>query len=349
MQENKKYTLQELATLTNSELIGNPDHIIGGVESLESATSEDISFLANLRYKESMLRSTAGAVFIPPAVDRPTGRNYLISENPSVAFQKAVTLFLDSPYNKTGFAKIHETAVIHPSATIGENVLIGPYVTIDHGAKIGDHTQILSHVSVGAGVQIGDHCFIYPHVTIRERSILGNHVVIQPGAVIGSCGFGFSTNAQGIHTKLDQLGIVEIEDNVEIGANTTIDRARFKKTLISKGTKVDNLVQIGHNVKLGPHNIIVAQTGISGSAETGRHVVLGGQCGVVGHLKIADGTMIASRGGVSKSIPSGKYSGAPVLPIAEYNRQQVHLRKISEYVKRIEELEKKIEKLSSID
>lgn len=346
MQETKKYTLQELAALTDSELIGNPDHLITGVESLESATSEDVSFLANLRYKESMLRSTAGVVFIPPSVDRPTGRNYLISENPSVAFQKVATLFLSSPYNKTGFIGIHETAIIHPSAIIGENVLIGPYVTIDHGVKIDDHTQISPHVSIGAGVQIGHHCLIHPHVTIRERSILGNHVVIQPGAVIGSCGFGFSTSADGVHTKLDQLGIVEIEDHVEIGANTTIDRARFKKTLISKGTKVDNLVQIGHNVKLGPHNIIVAQTGISGSAETGRHVILGGQCGVVGHLKIADGTMIASRGGVSKSIPSGKYSGAPVLPITEYNRQQVHLRKIAEYVKRIEELEKKIEQIT---
>lgn len=342
----KKYTLKELASLTESQLVGDPDLVITGVESLESATLEDISFLANLRYKEAMNRSKAGAIFISPAIDRPEERNYLVHEQPSVAFQKTVSLFLDSPYNQSGFTNIHETAVIHPSVTLGKNLQIGPYVTIDQGANIADNTQILSHVSIGAGVFIGENCLIYPHVTIRERCKLGNRVTIQPGAVIGSCGFGFSTDATGVHTKLAQLGIVEIEDDVEIGANTTIDRARFKKTLIGKGTKIDNLVQIGHNVILGKHNIIVSQTGISGSAKTGRNVVLGGQCGVVGHLEIPDGTMVASRGGISKTLPPGKYSGAPALPITEYNRQQVHLRKIADYVKRIEQLEKQMQALS---
>ncbi len=347
MQEAKKYTLQELATLIKAELIGDPNHLITGVESLESASSEDASFLANLRYKESMIRSKAGVVFIPPALDRPEGRNYLLCQNPSLAFQEIATLFLSSPYNKTGFSGIHETAIIHPSAILGKDVLIGPYVTIDHGARIDDHTQIFSHVSIGAGVEIGHHCLIHPHVTLREKCILGNHVVIQPGAVIGSCGFGFSTSAEGVHSKLDQLGIVEIEDHVEIGANTTIDRARFKKTLISKGTKIDNLVQIGHNVHLGPHNIIVAQTGIAGSSKTGKHVVIGGQCGIVGHIEIGDGIMLASKSGFSKSVTTkGAYSGAPALPIAEYNKQQVHLRKIADYAKRIEKLEKRLEKIS---
>ncbi|MES2199699.1 MAG: UDP-3-O-(3-hydroxymyristoyl)glucosamine N-acyltransferase [Chlamydiota bacterium] len=346
MEEAKKYTLQELATLLKAELIGDPNHLIAGVESLESASSEDASFLANLRYKESMIRSAAGVVFIPPTVDRPTGRNYILSENPSLAFQEVATLFLSSPYNKTGFAGIHETAIIHPSVILGKNVQIGPYVTLDHGVRIDDHTQIFSHVSIGAGARIGHNCLIHPHVTIREKCILGNHVVIQPGAVIGSCGFGFSTSAEGVHSKLDQLGIVEIEDHVEIGANTTIDRARFKKTLISKGTKIDNLVQIGHNVQLGPHNLIVAQTGISGSTKTGKHVVFGGQCGIVGHIEIGDGVMLASKSGFSKSMPTkGAYSGAPALPIAEYNRQQVHLRKIADYVKRIEKLEKRLEQI----
>jgi UDP-3-O-[3-hydroxymyristoyl] glucosamine N-acyltransferase len=315
------------------------------VESLETASHEDASFLANLRYKDAMLRSDAGVVFISPQIEeRPSNRNYLLANDPSVAFQKAVSLFLDSPYNKTGFEAIHPTAVIHPTAQIGKGVQIGPYVTIDHGVLIGDDTQIFSHVSIGAGVTIGKNCILHPHVTVRERCVLGNHVILQPGAVIGSCGFGFATNAQGQHIKLDQLGIVEIQDFVEIGANTTIDRARFKKTIVSQGTKIDNLVQIGHNVQLGPHNIIVAQTGISGSTKTGKYVILGGQCGVVGHLEIADGVMVASRGGISKSLPAGKYSGAPVLPIHEYNRQQVHLRKIADYVKRIEELEKKVYK-----
>ncbi len=338
----KKYTLQDLASLTGSTLIGNPDHIIMGVESLESASPEDVSFLANPRYKEAMVRSLAGAVFITPSEEKSDGKNYLLTENPSLAFQQIASLFLDSPYNQTGFLAIHETAVIHPSVILGKDVQIGPYVTIDQGVEIGDHTQILSHVSIGPGTLIGSHCMIYPHVTIREKSLIGNRVVIQPGAVIGSCGFGFSTDARGVHSKLAQLGIVEIEDDVEIGANTTIDRARFKKTVICQGTKIDNLVQIGHNVQIGPHNIIISQTGISGSAKTGRHVVIGGQCGIAGHLEIADGTMIAAKSGVSKTMDKpGKYAGVPVLPLAEYNKQQVYLRKIAKYVQRIEALEKK--------
>ena len=344
----KKYTLKELAELTNSQLIGDPNHVITGVESLETASSEEASFLANPRYKEAMTKSAAGAVFVPASFSPEGHKNYLIHENPSTAFQKVAELFLIDSYNETGFTGIHETATIHPSASIGTGVCIGPYASIDQGAIIGDYTRILSHVSIGAGVQIGSHCKIYPHVTIREKCILRNRVIIQPGAVIGSCGFGFSTDAKGTHTKLDQLGIVEIEDDVEIGANTAVDRARFKKTLIGAGTKIDNLVQVGHNVNIGPHNIIVSQTGISGSAKTGRNVVLGGQAGIVGHLEIAAGTMISARGGVSKTIEKpGKYAGTPVLPIAEHNRQQVQLRRIAEYVKRIEDLEKKIEQIES--
>ncbi len=342
----KKYTLKELANRTHSTLVGDPNYVISGVESLESATAQDASFLANFRYKDLMNHSNAGVVFVPPSTDVLEGKNYLVNENPSLAFQCAIELFLVDQHNQSGFTGIHETAVIHPTAKIGLHVQIGPYVTVDQGACIGDHTRLLPHVSIGSGVQIGNHCTIYPHVTIREKCILGNRVIIQPGAVIGSCGFGLSTDARGVHTKLDQLGIVEIGDDVEIGANTTVDRARFKTTLVSQGSKIDNLVQIGHNVQIGPHNIIVAQTGISGSAKTGRNVVLGGQAGIVGHLTIPDGTFISARGGVSKTLAKpGKYAGTPVQPIAEHNRQQVQLRKISEYIKRIEDLENKIKSL----
>jgi UDP-3-O-[3-hydroxymyristoyl] glucosamine N-acyltransferase len=349
-QTSKRYTTKELADLTHSKLVGNPDLPIFGVESLESASVEEISFLANLRYKEAMTRSMAGATIVPPSIDLIDGKTYLVHENPSLAFQTIAELFLIDPYNESGFSGVHETAVIHPTATIGEGVQIGPYVTIDQGALIGPHTKIFSHVSIGSGVKIGSHCVLYSHVTVREKCILRNRVILQPGVVVGSCGFGFSTDSKGVHTKLDQLGIVEIEDDVEVGANTTIDRARFKKTLIGHGTKIDNLVQIGHNVQIGPYNLIVSQTGISGSAKTGRNVVLGGQAGIVGHLEIAAGTLISARGGVSKTIDKpGKYAGTPVLPLAEHNRQQVHLRKISDYVKRLEELEKQIKELSQKD
>ncbi len=339
----KKHTLQELASLTNALLIGDPQHLITGVENLEEASSEEASFLANTRYQEAMKRSHAGVIFISPSAIKIEGKNYLIHENPSWAFQQIVELFFKSPYQHSGFQGVHETAVIHPSSIIGIGVQIGPYVTIDQGVSVGDYTIISSHVSIGSGTKIGTHCQLHPHVTIRERCVLGDRVVIQPGAVIGSCGFGFSTDVSGVHTKLDQIGSVEIEDDVEIGANTTIDRARFKKTLIRKGTKIDNLVQIGHNVQIGPYNIIVSQTGISGSTKTGRNVVIGGQCGIVGHIEIADGIMIAAKSGVSKTLSKqGKYAGVPVLSLEEHNRQQVHLRKISDYVKRLEALEQKL-------
>lgn len=344
----KKYTLQQLAEITGSRLVGDPQYLITGVDSLESASAEDASFLANLRYKELLPQCRAGVVCIDPSVDPIAGKNYLVHENPSTTFQSLIELFLVDTYNQSGFTGIHETAVIHPSAKIGSQVQIGPYVTIDQGAVIGDRTLLLSHVSIGSGVQIGSDCVLYPHVVIREKCILKNRVIIQPGAVIGSCGFGFASDAKGIHTKLDQLGIVVIEDDAEIGSNTTVDRARFKTTHIGLGSKIDNLVQVGHNVQIGPHNLIVAQTGISGSAKTGRNVILGGQAGIVGHLEIAAGTLISARGGVSKTISKpGKYAGTPVLPLEQHNRQQVHLRKITEYIKRIEELEKRLESLEA--
>lgn len=341
--EVKKYTLEELARLTGSDTSGDNRHIITGVDALESATAEDASFLANPKYREAMLSSKAGVICIDRQTEKAPGKNYLVSDTPSRAFQIIVELFLINEYNKSGFEGIHPTAVVHPTATIGKDVHIGPYAVIDKGATIGDKTRIMAHVSIGAGVSIGSECLIHPNVVVREKCIIGNRVVLQPSCIIGSCGFGFTTDARGRHTKLDQLGNVVIEDDVEIGSATTIDRARFKSTKIGQNTKIDNLVQIGHNVQLGISNIIVSQTGIAGSTKTGRNVVMGGQAGVVGHIEIGDGVMIATRGGVSKSIDKmGKYAGSPVMPLADYNRQQVHLRKIEEYVKKIEELENRL-------
>jgi UDP-3-O-[3-hydroxymyristoyl] glucosamine N-acyltransferase len=188
-------------------------------------------------------------------------------------------------------------------------------------------------------------CRIDPSCVIRERCRLGNRVILQSGAIIGSCGFGYITDKEGAHLKLEQIGSVFLEDDVEIGANTTIDRSRFKVTIVRKGTKIDNLVQIAHNVEVGPYNLIAAQTGIAGSAKTGRHVLLGGQVGVLGHVELESGTMIATRGGVSKSLRAGKYRGSPAIPVIEYNRQEVHIRRLKEYVERIKLLEEKTAQL----
>jgi UDP-3-O-[3-hydroxymyristoyl] glucosamine N-acyltransferase len=344
--ETKKFTLAELSELTHSTLIGAPDYLITGVDALDSACPEDASFLANPRYRLLLKETKAGVVCIDRQTPPEEGKNYLASDDPSRAFQIIMETLLISACNSSGFTGIHPTAIVHPSAKIGEGVQIGPYVVIDQGAIIGDHTTLSSFVSIGPGVAVGTHCLFHPRVTIREKCNIGNRVILQPGAVIGSCGFGFTTDAQGHHTKLEQLGTVIIEDDVEVGANTTIDRARFKMTRICRGTKIDNLVQIGHNVHIGQNNIIVSQTGIAGSVKTGKNVVFGGQAGVVGHLEIADFVMVATRGGVSKSITQpGKYAGGPVMSLSEYNRQQVHLRKITDYVKQIDELEKRLKDL----
>jgi UDP-3-O-[3-hydroxymyristoyl] glucosamine N-acyltransferase len=342
------YTLEELASLTGAHLIGDPQFQIEGVDALDTAGPRDATFLSNPRYHSLLPQSKAGVVCVTPLVPQPPGKNLLLSDDPSFTFQKIAHAFFSPEESRSGFTGIHPTAVVHPSARLGLHVHVGPYAVIDKNVVIQDHTVIGAAVYIGPFAHIGSHCHIHPHVTVRERCQIGHRVILQPGAVIGSCGFGFNTNAQGEHIKLEQLGIVVIEDDVEIGANTTIDRARFKTTRIGRGTKIDNLVQIGHNVALGPHNLVVSQTGIAGSVKTGRHVVFGGQAGIVGHIEIADEVLIASRGGVSKSMPKkGKYAGSPVLPLIEHNRQQVHLRKIADYVKQIQDLEERVKQLET--
>lgn len=345
-QSKKKHTLAELSQLTEAQLVGDPNLEIYGVDSLESAGPEDASFFANPRYQETMRQSKAGVICVPLNTPVLEGKNFLLCENPSRAFQILIEVFLPREFQESGFSGIHPTAVIHPTARIGQDVHIGPYCVIDKGCVIGDRSRLISHVFIGAGSSVGTDCLLHAHASVRELCTLGNHVILQPGAVIGSCGFGYIPDEKGNYIKLEQVGGVTLEDHVEIGANTTVDRARFKTTRISRGTKIDNLVQIGHNVHLGPNNIIVAQTGISGSAKTGKNVIMGGQAGVVGHIEITDNVMIATRGGVSKSVTEpGKYGGGPLLSLADFNRQQVHLRNIVSYVKQIEVLEEKVKSL----
>lgn len=341
--QNTKFTLAELAKLTNSELVGNPQHIINDVADLQTAKENDASFLANARYEQAMKESSAGVIFVDASLEVVPERNFLVNSNPSQAFQKLIDLFHPNALEFSDFSEVHPTAVVHKSSTIGKNVTIGPRAVIDKNVTIGNNSVISAGCYVGPSTTIGTDCLLHPNVVIRERCIIGNRVIIQPGAVIGSCGFGYITDKNGVHTKLNQVGNVILEDDVEIGANTTIDRARFKATHIKRGSKIDNLVQIGHGVVVGEHNIIVAQTGIAGSTTTGRNVVLGGQVAVNGHIHLGDGVMIAGCSGVSKTLPeAGKYGGIPAVPLKEYNRNSVFLRNIETYVKQLKELEKKV-------
>lgn len=342
MTSKNPFSLAELAALTNSRLIGNPKHIISGVADLETATDQDASFFSNPRYLQAMKKSKAGVIFVDSLTPLLEGRNYLISDQPSRAFQQFVDTLHPSRQSPSGFNGIHPTAVIHETASLEEGVSVGPYAVVDEGVSIGQGTFIGAGTYVGPGSAIGRDCLIHPHVSIREGCRIGNRVIIQPGAVIGSCGFGYTTDHRGRHIKLNQVGNVVIEDDVEIGANAAVDRARFKETRIGQGSKIDNLVQIGHGVVLGPYNIIVAQTGIAGSSSTGRHVVLAGQVAVAGHLHLDDGVTVAGKSGVTKSLSTGKYGGIPAVPLQEYNRNQVFLRHIEQYVDQLKSLAKQM-------
>jgi len=338
--------LQSLAKLTGAELIGDPGYLITGVNDLADASASDASFLANPLYRPLLKTTHAGVICIDPATPRIEGKNYLISDHPSQTFQQLVKLFSSPEKTASGFQGIHPTAVIHPTARIAGSASIGPCCVVDANCVIGEGTVLNPSVTLGAGVEVGTHCILHSHATVREGCKLGNRVILQPGAVIGSCGYGYTTNEKGQHIKQEQLGIVVLEDDVEIGANSAIDRARFKETRICQGTKIDNLVQIAHNCHLGKHNLIVSQTGISGSVRTGRYVIMGGQTGTVGHITIADGAMFAARSGIKKSIASGgKYGGNPAVPLGEHQREQVHLKNIKEHAEKLRALEKKLAEL----
>ena len=344
----KSFTLQELAEFTGSLLIGDPTYCITNVESLELAESTDASFLSKplsgfRGYEKAMLKSKAGVVFIYTGDGLPAGRQFLVNGDPSSAFQKTAEAFYGTQQEFSGFSDIHPTAVIHPTASLGKGCVVGPYAVIDKDVVIGDETTISSGCYVGPSVRIGSSCLLHPRVTLRERCILGNRVILQPGVVIGACGFGYLTDKTGRHTKLNQLGSVVIGDDVEIGANSTIDRSRFKNTQIGRGTKIDNLVQIGHGAMIGEDNMIVAQTGIAGSTRTGSRVTIAGQVGVAGHLQIANNVVVAGRSGVTKSLMKpGIYGGMPARPLDDYNRSTVHLHNLSNYVKKLRELESRL-------
>lgn len=342
----RAFSLSELAEKTSTTLVGDPEATISGVSGLESAQSNEASFLANERYIDAMKQSRAGVICLPRTTHLPEGKNVLLCDDPSRTFQQIAELVLAENAQPTHFSGIHPSAVIHPSAQIDPSAIIAPHVTIDAHAQIGPNVTLLSNVSIGPHVTIGENTILYPNVTIREGTVIGKRVTIQPGAVIGSCGFGFTTDEKGKHTMLKQLGNVVIEDDVGIGANTAIDRARFHSTVIAKGTQIDNLVQIAHNVTIDEDSVVVAQTGIAGSTKIGKRVFIGGQAGLVGHIEVCDGAMIASKGGVSKSLTKpGLYRGEPVEPIAEYSKKKVHLRRIAKYAEKIAELEKRLQKL----
>jgi UDP-3-O-[3-hydroxymyristoyl] glucosamine N-acyltransferase len=333
------FTLQELASMSGGELVGDPKVKITGAASLAEAASGEISFFSNRKYIGLLRKTRASAVFVPPDFGEPLAAAQVRVADPIKAFEQLVLKFAPKPI--TFAPGIHPSAIVGSSVRLGERVSIQPHAVIEDGSEIGDDTIIGAGSYIGRETTIGAMCLIYPLVTIRERSRIGSQVIIHSGAVIGADGFGFEM-VDGRHQKIQQLGIVQIDDDVEIGANTTVDRARFGRTWIQQGVKIDNLVQIAHNVIIGKNSVIVAQTGISGSTRVGESVLMGGQVGIVGHIEIADGTMIAAQSGITKSVPGGVWFGSPAVPFAEAKQQIAWIHRLGKLFARVKEIEKKL-------
>jgi UDP-3-O-[3-hydroxymyristoyl] glucosamine N-acyltransferase len=338
--------LHEIAKLVGAVLEeGVPDLEITGVASLMEARSGDLTFFGNPRYLAQLRISVASAAIVPLECQETVAPILLRVANPSLAFATVVAAF--APVEVVPAPGIHPSAVVSPEARLGEGVSIGALVVIDAGAEIGAGTVIESGCVIAHAVRLGTNCRLYPKVTIRERCILGDRVIVQPGAVIGSCGFGYEFQ-EGRHQKIPQTGIVEIEDDVEIGANTTIDRARFGRTVIGQGSKIDNLVQIAHNVQVAAHTIICAQVGIAGSTRIGSYVTLAGQVGLAGHLEIGDKAIIGAQSGLSKNVPAGSMViGAPAKPIKEWKQTNFYISQLHKLFERVKELERESEKAES--
>jgi UDP-3-O-[3-hydroxymyristoyl] glucosamine N-acyltransferase len=316
----------------------NAGIVITGVASLQEARPGDLTFFANPRYLSQLRSSVATAALVPLEFQEQIAPVLLRATNPSAAFATIVAAF--APPEIVSQSGVHPSAIISPDATLGVDLSIGALVVIESRAVIGDGSIVDAGCVIGQEARLGKNCHLHAKVTIRERCLIGDRVIIQPGAVIGSCGFGYEFQ-EGRHRKIPQTGIVEIGDDVEIGANTTIDRARFGRTVIGEGTKIDNLVQIGHNVQVGSHSIICGQVGIAGSTRIGSYVTLAGQVGLAGHLEIGDKAVIGAQSGLSKNVPPGSMMiGAPAKPIKEWKQTNFYLSQLRKLFERVKELEK---------
>ena len=331
-------TVAQVAALVGGEVeCAHTATVLTGVASIAAAMEGSLTFFGNPRYLAALKTTRATAALVPLDFTEEIPAIKIKVENPSFAFSQIVEKTAPDPVLYP--PGIHPTAVIGENVILGENVSIQPYAVIESGVKIGSGTLIGAHVFIGQDSTLGEDCQIYPHVTVRERSLLGRHVIIHCGTVIGGDGFGYEF-VKGQYVKIPQVGIVQIDDEVEIGSNTTIDRARFGRTWIQTGTKIDNLVMVAHNVTIGKHSVIVSQVGISGSTRIGNYVTLAGQVGVVGHIEIGDKAIVGAKSGVSKSIAAGEYCfGIPATSIREFKERFAYINRLKKLFERVKKLE----------
>jgi UDP-3-O-[3-hydroxymyristoyl] glucosamine N-acyltransferase len=335
------YTIERLAKEVEGEVVGNPDQVIQGFSPANEAREGEITFLAFPKYLPAVLASKASCVIVPKVFDQ-IRQSQIVVKHPYYAFIRIIQLFQGKSLPPSG---ISPKAEILKNVKIGENPSIGPFVFIDEEVTLGDRATLYPGVYIGKGSSIGDDALIYSNVSIREKTKIGKRAIIHDGAVIGSDGFGFVT-VDGVHHKVPQLGIAVLEDDIEVGANVTIDRATFGETRIKKGTKLDNQVHLGHNVVVGEHSLLAAQTGSAGSVEIGDYVVTGGQAGFSGHIKVGNHVTIAGKSGVTHDIPDGQtVAGFPAVPHLQWKRSMILLSQLSKIQKQVQSLEKQVQAL----
>ena len=336
-----QFTATQIATLINGTIEGNPNASVTSFGKIEEATNSQLSFLANPKYEDFLYTTGAAIVIINKGYElrQPIQATLIRVADAYSAFAQLLSQY--QQMMNSSMKGIQQPSYIAPTVQFGADVFVGAFSYISDSVKIGNGTKIYPNTYIGENVQIGDNCVIHPGVRIYFGCVLGNNVAIHAGTVIGSDGFGFAPQADGSYKKVPQIGNVVIEDNVEIGANTTIDRATMGSTCIKAGAKLDNLIQIAHNVEVGNSTVIAAQAGVSGSTKIGSNVMIGGQAGLVGHIQIADGSKINAQSGVSKSLkaPYAAVTGSPAYDYTSALRSQAIFRNLPELEKRIKDLE----------
>lgn len=339
-------TARQIAERLGAQAEGNPDVVISGVAGVRDASPDEVAFVSQARYAADAAVSKAGVMLVGLDWSEKLPATLIRVAKPEAAFAQVAGWFtLVAPPPESG---IHAMALVHPTAKLGKNPSVGPFTVIEACAVLGDNAVVGAQCYIGHGVQIGHDVRLYPQVSIREFCRLGNRVMIHNGTVIGSDGFGYNVDREGVRTKQPQIGIVTIGDDVEIGTNVCVDRARFGKTRIGNGVKIDNLVQIAHNVVIGDHAVLVSQVGVSGSTIIGPKAILAGQVGVAGHLVIGAGAVVGAQGGVTKSVPPGSYvTGYPATPHKEAAKQHAMVARLPELRARVADLQKRIEALEA--
>lgn len=338
-----QFTAEQIATLLNGTIEGNPNVYVSQLAKIEEGSPESLSFLSNPKYEHFIYNTQSAIVIVNQdlVLQKKVSCTLIRVKDAYSAFSELLKIYHSLRNERTGR---DEQVYIHETAEIGEGGYIGAFAYIGRDVRVGNNVKIYPRVYIGDNVRIGDNCVLFPGVTVYYDCVIGANVVLHSGVVIGSDGFGFAPQSDGTYDKVPQIGNVVIEDEVEIGSNTVIDRATMGSTIIRRGVKLDNLIQVAHNVEIGKNTVIAAQTGISGSTKIGSGVILGGQVGIVGHISIADGTQVQAQSGINRSIKEEnmKWGGSPFAPYTSHLRSQVVYAKLPSLEKRIIELEQKL-------